>query len=185
MSSDGTNVRRLTDAFDVRSAAAWSPDGKWVAAAANDGKGAHVYKVPVNGGPPVRLTETASYNPMWSPDGRFIVYSEPLQGSTFVTKAITPDKVSVPIPDIRVSYLTSTPYRFAPDGNALIFLKEAAVDGGALNFYMMDLTTGQERQLTDLDTGFLTRSFDLMPGGRILFDRLRENSDLAVIDLVR
>ena len=64
-------------------------------------------------------------------------------------------------------------------------LKEAAVDGGALNFYMMDLKTGQERQLTDLDTGFLTRSFDLMPGGRILFDRLRENSDLAVIDLVR
>ena len=50
---------------------------------------------------------------------------------------------------------------------------------------MMDLKTGQERQLTDLDTGFLTRSFDLMPGGWILFDRLRENSDLAVIDLVR
>jgi Tol biopolymer transport system component len=69
MSSDGTNVRRLTDAFDVRSAAAWSPDGKWVAAAATDGKGIYVYKVPVNGGSPVRLTETASYNPMWSPDG--------------------------------------------------------------------------------------------------------------------
>ena len=48
-------------------------------------------------------------------------YSEPLQGSTFVTKAITPDKVSVPIPDIRISYLTPTPYRFAIGGNALIF----------------------------------------------------------------
>jgi Tol biopolymer transport system component len=149
------------------------------------GKGTFVYTVPVNGGSPVRLTGTASYNPMWSPLGRFIVYSEPLQGSTFVTKAIAPDKVSVPMPDIRVSYLTSTPYRFAPDGNALIFLKEGAFVGGARNFYMMDFKTGQERQLTNLDTGFLTRSFDLMPGGRIVFDRLRENSDLAVIDLVR
>ena len=51
MSSDGTNVRRLTDAFDVRGAASWSPDGKWVAVAANDGTGTYVYKVPVNGDP--------------------------------------------------------------------------------------------------------------------------------------
>jgi len=49
----------------------------------------------------------------------------------------------------------------------------------------MDFKTRQERQLTNLDPGFLTRSFDLMPGGRIIFDRLRENSNLAVIDLVR
>ena len=102
-----------------------------------------------------------------------------------MTKAITPDKVSVPIPDIRVSYLTSTPYRFAPDGNALIFLKEGAFVGGARHFYMTDFKTGQERQLTNLETGFLTRSFDFMPGGKIIFDRLRESSDLALIDLVR
>ena len=85
-----------------------------------------------------------------------------------------------------VSYLTSTPYRFARDGNALIFLKEeGALLGGARNFYMMDFKTNHERQLTDLEPGFQTRSFDLMPEGRIIFDRLRENSDLAVIDLAR
>ena len=102
-----------------------------------------------------------------------------------MTKAITPDKVSVPIPDIRISYLTSTPYRFAPGGNALIFLKEGVSVGGDRNFYMTDLKTGQERQLTNLEAGFVTRSFDLMPGGKIIFDRLRESSDLVLIDLVR
>ena len=50
---------------------------------------------------------------------------------------------------------------------------------------MTDLNTGQERQLTNLETGFVTRSFDFMPGGKIIFDRLRESSDLALIDLVR
>jgi serine/threonine protein kinase len=185
MSSDGTNVRRLADTLDVRGAASWSPDGQWIAVAANDGTGTYVYKVPVSGGSPIRLTDTASHHPLWSPDGRFIVYSEPLQGATFVTKAITPDRVSVPIPEIRVFYLTSTPYRFAPDGNALVFLKEGAFVGGARNFYMTDFKTGKERQLTNLEAGFLTRSFDLLPGGTIIFDRLRERSDLAMIDLVR
>ncbi len=181
MNPDGTDVRLLTDSFDVRSAASWSPDGKWVAVAGNDGSGTYVFKVPVGGGAPVRLTDKPSYTPVWSPDGRFIVYSEPLQGGTFVTEAITPDKVPFPIPDIRVYYAMSTPYQFTPDGNALVFVKPSAW----VNFHIADLKTGQERQLTDLETGSLIRSFDVMPDGKIIFDRLRENADLALIDLQR
>ena len=186
MSSDGTNVRRLTDAFDVRGRRVLV-SGRRVGLSRGQRRRRNVRlqgtgERGIPGSPDEILPPTT---PLWSPDGRFIVYSEPLQGSVFVTKAITPDKVSVPIPEIRVSYLMSTPYQFAPDGNALVFLKEAALVGGTGNFYMVDFKTGQERQLTDLKSGFLTRSFDLMPGGTIVFDRLRENSDLALIDLVR
>jgi tricorn protease-like protein len=184
MSADGTNVRRLlAGELDVRGAASWSPKGDWVAVAANDGRVTSIYKIPVNGGPPVRLTDTASYNPLWSPDGEFIVYSEPVQGSTLVTKAITPDKRPFRIPEIQVVYLVSTPYRFAPDGEWLIFL-EGVVEG-ARNFYKVNLKTGQALPLTDLATGLRTRSFDVTPGGEIIFDRLRENSDLVLIDLPR
>ena len=185
MHADGTNVRLLTDAFDVRGAASWSPDGEFVVVAGSDGAGTNIFKIPVRQGSPVRLVESASYNPMWSPDGRFIVYSEPLQGSTFRTRAITPAGTPVPIPDIRVSYLMSTPYRFTPDGTGLIFVKEGAFIGGARNFYAVDFTAGRERQLTNLDTGFAIRSFDLIPEGGIIFDRLRDNSDLVLIDLPR
>jgi len=185
MKSDGTNVRLLTDSFEVRGPASWSPDGKWVAVAGNDGNGTHVFKVSVEDGVPVRLTDSASYNPIWSPDGRIIVYSEPLQGGTFLTKAITPDKEPVPMPDIPVYYVMGTPYRFVPDGTALIFSKLGNVVGGP-NFYVVDLKTGRERQLTDFKANFQTRSFDLMPDGKqIIFDRLRENSDIALIDLAR
>ena len=188
MRADGTNIRRLTDAFDVRGAASWSPDGAWVAVAANDGRGTSIYKIRVNDGASVPLTDTPSYNPLWHPDG-FLVYSEPLQGSTFVTKAITPDKVPVPFPTIEVFYLMSTPYRFTPDGKSLIILKEGAVEG-ITNFYSMDLIRDKDRkqayrvsvkprQLTDLKMGLRTRSFDVTLGGEIIFDRLRENSDLA------
>ena len=35
MSADGTNIRALAESFDVRGAASWCPDGKWLAVAAN------------------------------------------------------------------------------------------------------------------------------------------------------
>jgi len=181
MDSDGTNVRLLTDSFDVRSAPSWSPDGKWIVVAGNDGKVTSVFKIPLNGAPPVRLTESASYNPIWSPDGRFIIYSESFQGGTFLTKAITPDKVPLPMPDIPVLYEMSTPYQFTPDGNALIFVKPMV----ATNFYVVDLKSGQQRQLTELETASQIRSFDVMPDGKIIFDRYRQNSDLALIELLR
>ncbi len=186
MNSDGLNVRLLTGAFDVRSPASWSPDGKWVVVAGNDGQGTYVFKVSVDDGAAVRLTETASYNPVWSPTGQMIVYSEPLQGSTFLAKGITPDKVPVALPDIRVDYVMGTPYRFAPNGTELVFVKEGLFIGGGRNFYAVNLQTGQERQLTDLKTNVQMRTFDVMPDGKqIVFDRLRQNSDIAVIDLGR
>jgi len=186
MNSDGLNVRLLTDSFDVRSPASWSPDGKWVVVAGNDGKGTYVFKVSAEDGTAIRLTDTISYNPVWSPNGRSIVYSEPLQGSTFLTKAITPEKVPVPLPDIRVNYLMETPYRFVPDGSELIFVKEGAFIGGGRNFYALNLRTGQERQLTNLKTNLQMRTFDVtLDGKQIVFDRLRQNSDIAVIDLPR
>ena len=186
MNSDGLNVRLLTDAFDVRSPASWSPDGKWVVVAGNDGQGTYVFKVSVEDGAAIRLTDTVSYNPVWSPNGQIIVYSEPLQGSTFLTKAITPDKMPVPLPDIRVSYVMGTPYRFVPDGTELIFVKEGPFIGGIEISTSVNLHTGQERQLTDLKTSVQMRSFDVMPDGKqIMFDRLRQNSDIAMIDLPR
>ena len=97
---------RWRDSFDVRGAASWSPDGKWVAVAANQGDGTRLFKIPLDGGPPVRLLDTRSYNPVWSPDGRFIVYSEQQSGGLFQVKAITPDNVPVPIPRVSVSAIT-------------------------------------------------------------------------------
>jgi Tol biopolymer transport system component len=183
MDANGTNIRALADSLDVRGAGSWSPDGEWVAVSADQGEGSRVFKVPVNGGPPVRLLETPSYHPLWSPDGRFMIYCEPLRGRTFVTKAITPQKEPFLTPEIQVNYTTATPYRFVPDRKALIILKGLS---GRQNFYLVDMETGQQRQLTDLKTGFEIQSFDVTPDGKqIVFDRLRMNSDIVMMDLSR
>ena len=192
MNSDGTNIRPLAGSVEVRSAASWSPDGKRVAVSASENERAHVLLVPVDGGPSVRLLDTPSYNPVWSQDGQLIVYSQPVRGSQMVLRAITPNKRPVPIPEIVVPYTASAPYRFVPGRRELIFMEDAAsvptLGAGPrnYNFYWIDLITGQERRLTDLKPGYLTQSFDISPDGKqIIFDRLRDNSNLVLMDLGR
>ena len=52
------------------------------------------------------------------------------------------------------------------------------------NFFRVDLSTGQLRQLTDLGPQYQIRSFDVSPDGKqILFDRYHENSNVVLIDL--
>jgi hypothetical protein len=54
------------------------------------------------------------------------------------------------------------------------------------DFWEVDLKTGQQRQLTKLRPGYTVRSFDVSADGReILFDRIRENSDIVLIELGR
>lgn len=186
MNANGTNVRTLAaDSFDVRGAASWSPDGKWVAVAANRGEGTRLFKIPVDGGAPVRLLDTLSFNPAWSPDGRFIMYSEQQSAGQFEVKAITPDRAPVPIVELQiVGFSTSVPYRFLPDGKGLIVLE--GVRGASQNFFRVELATGHRRQLTDLTPGPVIYNFDVSPDGmQIVFDRLRNNTDIVSMNLAR
>jgi len=60
------------------------------------------------------------------------------------------------------------------------------VDGLAIyrqNFWLLDLTTRETRQLTRLNDAGVLRSFDVTPDGRsIVFDRSRDNSDIGLIE---
>ena len=63
----------------------WSPDGKEVVyTAQRDGKNYDIYKMPVNGGAEVKLTNsngTLADGPEISPDGKFIYYNNNVSGS--------------------------------------------------------------------------------------------------------
>ena len=169
----------------MRGAASWSPDGKLVAIAANEGKGTRLFLIPVDGGRPVQLLDTLSFNPVWSPDGRFIMYSEQQKAGQFEVKAITPARVPVSIVELPiVGFTTAAPYRFLPDGRSLVVLEGTI--GNSQNFVRVDLVTGQRRQLTALKSGSVIRNFDVSPDGtRIVFDRLRDNADIALWNLAR
>jgi hypothetical protein len=54
---------------------------------------------------------------------------------------------------------------------------------GHKNFWLVDLLTGAERQLTELAPDVAIRDFDLShDGSAILFDRIQESSRIALIE---
>jgi Tol biopolymer transport system component len=179
MAGDGTGAHRLSESLDVGDAPSFSPDGKWIVVVAHEGQEeAPLFKLPVDGGAPVRLVGGVNYNPVWSPDGRFIVYSEAPGAASHILRAITAEKQPVSLPDIRVRF-EGNRYRFLPDGRLVLMQG----DLHRQNFWLLDVGAGSMRQLTNLDAGKIS-SFDVSPDGKtILFDRYRENSDIVLIDL--
>ena len=182
MSANGTDISTLTDAVDVRGSFSWSPDGQWIVfAGASAGKPTRIFKVAASGGSPVALTDGLATAPLWSPDGRYILYAQPVQGARMQVKGMTLDGKPYPLPELWVNYQTTTPYRFVPGTNAVIYLKEG--DVRHQNFFRVDLSTGDQRQISDFAAGFEIRDFDIAPdGSRILFDRLRTNSDVVLME---
>ena len=180
MASDGTNTRRIAPMLDISDAPSWSPDGKWIAVVVNEVKANPLFKVPVDGGPPVRLVEGVIADPVWSPDGGFILYSETKGSATARLAGVTPDKKPVSLPEVWV--LTwGNRYRFLPGGRALVVMLG---EMWHQNFWLLDLSTGGLRPLTNFGPGYDMNSFDISPDGKqILFDRFRENSDIVLIDL--
>ena len=74
-------------------------------------------------------------------------------------------------------------------GRRLAFLTEDALivlkgDVSHKDFWVVDLKTGGERQLTRLNPAFALADFDLSRDGReIIFDRVRESSDIVLFEL--
>jgi serine/threonine protein kinase len=182
MAADGTHLRALSNNVDVRGAASWSPDGKWIVVAGTDNSGLGLFKLPVDGGAPVRIATGPFLDPVWSPRGDLIVYCGPQVFTLAPILAVHPDGTAAKLPEIRVQR-EGMRARFLPDGTGLVYMLGDTL--AEQDFWLLDLSTMRSRRLSQLNSSAVMRAFDITPDSkRIVFDRLSEDSEILLIDLV-
>ena len=182
LSADGRSSRTLARSLDIQGTAGqgtadWSPDGAWIVTGARDAEGPGLFKISVDSGDPVRLVRGQAVNPVWSPDGKLIVYAGKFFTGQVGLAGVRPDGTPVELPPARTR---PGGYRFLPDGTGLVYLPFIP----SLDFWLFDLTTKTPRRLTRLGNQGFLGTFDVTPDGKaIVFDRLRENSNIVLIEL--
>ncbi len=168
----------------------WSPNGHriafWFVA---EGNLAGIATVPSTGGEPVIIAENAStdWNPVWSPDGKFIYFVSDRSGSMGCWRVAIDEKTGAQLAEPE---FVSTPSKysrhlaFSRDGKTLAYvsydsqsnLQSVAFDPKTLKI------SGEPKWITRGDKE--TSSPDLSPNGEMFVVRqpTRTQEDLAVFD---
>jgi Tol biopolymer transport system component len=179
MDSDGKEVRALTRSLELRGSPAWAPDGRSIVSAVLREGEPRLMSIFLDNSPPSPLVSEYSIDPVWSPDGKFLIYSGADVGTTFPLRAVARDGRPYPIPPL---ILTRGARRiaFRRDTASIVLLRG---DVGHKNFWLVDLRTGAERQITELAPDTAISDFDLSrDGSAVLFDRTQESSRIALIE---
>jgi len=180
LSSDGAELQPIAEGIVAQGSSCWSPDGKWIVTGGSDATGPGLFKIPSDGGSPVRLVAGPALNPVWSPNGNLIVYAGTNVSTFAPLLAVRPDGSSVEMPPISLRRLGAH-VRFSPDGKSLIYMQGLLA---SQDFWLLDLASMKSRPLTKLQNRAAMRTFDVTSDGKqIVFDRLRENSQVVMIDL--
>ena len=180
LSADGAELQPIAEGIDAKGTSCWSPDAKWIVTGGSDATGPGLFKIPLDGASPVRLVAGQALNPVWSPDGSLIVYAGTNVRTFAPLLAVRPDGTSVKLPEIILRRLGER-VRFSPDGKSLIYMQGLLA---SQDFWLLDLASMKSRPLTKVQNRAAMRTFDVTSDGKqIVFDRLRENSQVVLIDL--
>ena len=182
MQADGTNAHLVAGSLDLQGALAWAHDGRSITSAVNERGVPHLFRLPIDGSAPVSLVKEYSVDPVWAPDGRFLVYSGADIGTTFSIKAGTPDGGAYQMPAVTLTR-GARHVVFTPDGRSLILLRGEIQHK---DLWAVDLQSGAERQVTRLPADFDIHEFDLSPDGReVVLERAQERSDIELLEMAR
>ncbi|MGH9430119.1 MAG: protein kinase domain-containing protein [Terriglobia bacterium] len=182
--ADGSNPKQLTH-FDDDFYPSCSPDGKWVVftslrAPPRPGIST-LWRVPIDGGKPERLTDYPSELPDVSPDGKWIAFSsEPEPGK--VKLAVIPFQGGKPVRTFNIA--SATPpgsyrdVRWSHDGRALTYLDTGQ---GVSNLWSQPLDGGAPRQLTDFRSGLIFSFAWSLDGKRVALACGTQTSDVVLM----
>jgi serine/threonine protein kinase/tricorn protease-like protein len=143
MDIDGSNPKQLTSGSYDRNPV-FSPDGKWVIYTSMGVSNPNLWRVSIDGGEAVKLTDKYSVAPIVSPDGKMIAcYYWDQKPDTQLGIALIPFEGGQPV---KMLNLPSPIVRWTPDGRALTYVDSRS---GVSNIWSQSIDDGKPVQLTD------------------------------------
>jgi Tol biopolymer transport system component len=180
MDIGGSNPKRLTTGSGEFGCAV-TPDSKWVVYSSVETFGKQMlWKIPIDGGDPVQLSNKITALPAISPDGKQVacIYWEGQLDSPFGIGVL-------PIeggPLTKFFKLPEGPVRWTADGSAVTYINN---QGGVSNIWVQPLAGGPPKQLTDFKSDMIFHFDWSRDGKQLALSRGILMSDVILINNVR
>ena len=157
-------IINLTNSPEFDGKPSWSPDGKYIVYASRRDGRLNLWKIPVDGGKSIQLTDDNNENffPAWSSEGKTIAFQATVNSKTNIY--LIPEEGGTP------EQLTENSGEWPawhPDGNKILFKKG---ENRNIKFYLIDIKSKKEELIYDEEKkGFLSRPAWHPDGNRIIF----------------
>jgi Tol biopolymer transport system component len=180
---DGSSPKQLTFEATESTWPTFSADGKWVVFQHADPNNPYMlWRVPIDGGTPERVTDGISIRPTVSPDGKLIAFwHNDQQGSSRWRLRVVQFEGGATVntfdvaPTVQVQW--DTPLRWSSDGRYLTYIDHA---GGIDNIWGQPIEGGTPKQLTNFEESRIL-SFDWAKDGNLVTSRGVITSDVVLI----
>ncbi|HEY6121099.1 MAG TPA: protein kinase [Pyrinomonadaceae bacterium] len=186
MDRDGANPKQLTFGNSESNWPIFSRDGKWVIYQHfESGTPATLWKVPVEGGSPIKVVDGFAIRPAVSPDGKWIAYWQN-EGQTksrwrLCVGSLETDnllKTFEVAPTVQVQW--DTLLRWGSDSRTVTYTDHR---GGIDNLWGQSIDGDKPKQLTSFKEGRIF-SFDWSAEGNLVLSRGEQTSDVVLISNV-
>jgi TolB protein len=173
---DGSNPVELTrEAGDAYPQV--TPDGQWVIYRSFKGGNPNLFRISINGGKPVALTNRIVGPPVVSPDGKFIVCSYREVALSVPKLAVISIDGGEPTKTFELPPESDT-YRWSSDGRALTYVRTV---GGASNFWRQPLDGGPAQQMTHFNSDQIFTADWSREGKWLVYSKGKHVSDAILL----
>ncbi len=181
LSSDGTDVKRLSDSLELQGDPTWAPDMQSITSAVLDHGVPRLFRIPINGDPATVLAKDYALNPAWA-GNELVLFSGADIGTKVSLKAANADGSPHPLAEFALTR-GARRVAFLEKQDSVVVLR------GEIHhkdLWVKNLQSGEERQLTHFPLDFDVVDFDLSATGReLVLERVQDRSDIVLLDLQR
>lgn len=180
---DGSSPKQITFEATESTWPTFSANGEWIVFQHAGPKSPYtLWRVPIDGGTPEKITDGISIRSTVSPDGKLIAfwYNDAQQSSRWRLKVVHFEggatfNIFDVAPTVNVQW--DTPLRWSSDGSYLTYIDHA---GGIDNIWGQPIAGGTPKQLTNFDDSRIF-SFDWAKDGSLVTSRGVITSDVVLI----